>query len=78
VAEPVFANIRTQKRLDHPQREAESKYPVVIVLQGAQYREDRKLWLHLSENTAKMTPNGEMNRKKKRIDCNAPLKSRHV
>jgi len=53
VAEPVFANIRTQKRLDRfTQGKGQGKYPMALVLHDSQYREDRKLWLHLSENTA--------------------------
>ena len=54
VAEPVFANIRTHKRLDRftLRRKVKVNIQWLLYCMIQQYREDRKLWLHPSENTA--------------------------
>ena len=53
VAEPVFANIRTQKRLDRFTLRGKVKVNIQWILYCMVHnREDRKLWLNLSENTA--------------------------
>ena len=46
IVEPVFANIRTQKRLDRftLKREGQGKHPVVTLLYGTQHRKDSELW----------------------------------